>query len=193
MITVDDIVSDGDMVAPAPWTIERSSGQWVSGGFQSVTTPIQVIGPVRVASDKEIRMLPEADRVGSIRSFYATQEIYTTRGHAPAQVPQTVLVTGTGTAFSLPAVPQGGVVQLIKNGALLVPLTDYTLVGNQLTLAVPLVSTDVLTYEYLATQFIEASASDLIRFDGFQYRVLAVYHTPGSAYWKAMATRLAAS
>lgn len=193
MITVDDIVSDGDMVAPEPWIIERSQGTWVSGGYQSITTNIEVIGPVRVASNKEIMMLPEGDRVGSLRCFYATQVMYVTRGHVSAAVPQGGLLVGVGTTFTLPVVIAGGVADIFLNGLMLTPDVDYILVGTTLTLFTAITDTDMLVYSVLVTRKVDSAASDIIEFDGHRYRVLSVYYTPGSAYWKATATRMAAT
>jgi hypothetical protein len=83
MISVQEVVADPDMIAPEPFTILRSTGSWVLGGFQSVVTRISQMGPVQQASNKELRMLPEADRVGSVRSFWCTVPLLLVRGYAP--------------------------------------------------------------------------------------------------------------
>jgi len=78
MISVREVVSDPDMIAPQPWFILRSDGTFVAGGYKTVVSSILMFGPVQQASLKEITMLPEADRIGNIRSFWSTVPIYTT-------------------------------------------------------------------------------------------------------------------
>ena len=73
MINVQEVILDPDMLPDQPFTILRSQGQFVMGGFQSVTTEIQIWGPVQQASNKEIMMLPEADRVAPLITHKVTK------------------------------------------------------------------------------------------------------------------------
>jgi hypothetical protein len=195
VISVQEVVVDPDMIAPQPYTILRSVGTFVTGGFQSVTTPLQTFGPVQQASNKEIQMLSEADRVGAIRSFWCTFAIYVTRGYAPApsthgEVPQGVT---PGTVYTLSQAPPNEVGALYRNGLFQTPDVDYTISGATLTLNVGTAPTDKLYFTWPVTANVQAAASDIIQFEGEQYRVLQVYRDPGSGYFKALGTRLAAA
>lgn len=195
MIDVSDIVSDGELMAPQPFQILRSSGQWVLGGFQSTVNSIYQVGPVQRASDKEVQMLPEADRVGGVMAFWCTIPVYVTRGTLPDfsasfQVPQGVRPTNV---FILNGTYNFGTVTL--NGLLQIPGLDYVLVGGILMMNQTIISSDVLSFvspEINAAD--NPAASDLLVYppNGEQYRVLSVRHYPGSGYWKALGTRLSA-
>lgn len=191
MIYVGDVVSDPDMGDPEPWTVLRSTGSWVAGGFASSTTPITAWGPNRQASNREIAMLPEADRVGSVRAFYWTQAIYLTRATAPEPSVQGAAPVGTipGTVYTLSGAPPGGQLSLYKNGLLLTPVVDYTLSATTVTLTTPTQAGDALWAQWPATALVGAAASDVIVYGGKRHRVLQVYRVPGSGYWKALATR----
>jgi hypothetical protein len=197
MITVQEVVSDPDFTAPEPWTILRSTDAWVLGGVQSTTAPITMIGPVQQSSNKEIAMVPEADRVGSLRSFWSTIPIYVTRGSAPVPSTHGEVPAPVGrfpaTALTLSVAPPGGQVALTKNGGLLVAGTDYAVAGAVVQLAVAAVATDTFWVSWSAVSNTQAANSDILVWDGNQYRVLQVYNDPGSMYWKAIATRMRAA
>jgi hypothetical protein len=82
MISVQEVVSDPDLVAPQQYIILRSAGTFIAGGFQSIVSTLQMFGPVQNSSPKEIAMVPEADRVSSMMSFWSTVPIYVTRANA---------------------------------------------------------------------------------------------------------------
>lgn len=195
MISVQEVITDPDMAAPEPYQILRSTGTYIAGGFQSVTTTISCFGPVQQASNKEIQMLPEADRIGSIRAFWNTQPIYTTRGTAAVPSVQGEVPSGEspGTTYTLSLTPPGGVVDLYMNGLLLTPGVDYTLVGNTITFTTPTPSGTKLWVQWNTTANVQAAASDILVYDDTQYRVLQVYHDAGSGYYKAFGTGMAAS
>ena len=117
MLDMSEVISDPDLCAPQQYVILRSAGSWIAGGFQSIVSTVQMFGPVQQASNKEVGMLPEADRVGEVRSFWSTVPIYVTRVNAASDKIQ------------------------------------YPATGGEV------------------------------------YRVLQVYRTDGSGYWKALATR----
>lgn len=193
MISVEEVVVDPDMIAPLPFTILRSVGQWVQGGFQSTTTPIAQFGPVQQATPKELQMLPEADRVGSMRSFWTTIPVYTTRASVPllGDVVQQLVGTLPGTVFTLGTLYSSG--SLYINGLLQRPGLDYTLVGNTITLNAPAQTGDLLYFSSPLSANVGVAASDIIMFESEQYRILSIYRVPGSGYWKAIGTRLAAA
>ncbi len=58
--------------------LRSTSGQFVSGGFQDAKSEISVCGIVTAASDKEINMQPEGDRVTGAMVFHCEQELFIT-------------------------------------------------------------------------------------------------------------------
>ena len=195
MINVQEVILDTDMLPPEPYVILRSVGQFIAGQFQSVTTPIQQFGPVQQASNKEIAMLPEADRVGSIRAFWSPIPIYLTRGTSP--VPSVYGETPGGTVpgaeFALSQQPPTANVTVYVSGLLMTPDVDYTLSGVTLTLAVPAAVAPWVQWPITAR--VQQAASDIIEYPpgGEQFRVLSRYFDPGSGFWKALGTRMNAA
>jgi hypothetical protein len=196
MISVQEVIQDPDMTDPEPYVILRSTGQWVAGGFQSVVTrTINIFGPVRNATDKEIAMLPEADRVSRVRAFYATQPILLARGYAP--VPATYEETprqASALVWVLSAPPPGNFANITVNGLYMRPNgLDYTLNGTMIAFNVQPPAPGTISATWPVTANVQAAESDVIVYYGEQYRVTAVYRTGGSGYWKALATRMATS
>ncbi len=192
MITVGELIGDPDLTAPQPYTLFRSMGQWVAGGFQSTTTTTQLFGPVQQASNKEIAMLPEADRIGSVFAFWSTQPFYTTRGYAAAPGTHGEQPNGAvpGTAYTLSAPPPNASGWFYINGLLQTPNAAYTLTGASITTAAPTPANAVLWFEWPIAGYTSLSASDILQYEQTQYRVLQTYHDPGCGYWKALATRM---
>ncbi len=196
MIEVQEVIGDPDMTDPQPWVVQRTLGQWqVTGFVNTQTTLISTIGPVRVVTDREIEMLPEADRVGQKRAFYSPLPLLLARGNASTQSVLTQVPSGAipGTVYALATQPQGGAGSLYKNGRLLSPDSDYALSGVTITLTAATQAGDRLWFSSPTTVFLQAANSDVIQYDNSQYRVVSVYRTPGSGYWKAIATRLEAA
>lgn len=191
MISVQEVVVDPDMIAPRPYTILRSTGQFVPGGFLSTETPIPMFGPVQQANLKEVQMLAEADRVGSIRSFWSTQQIFETRGYAPVPGVHGEAPSGSGTIYTLSEAPPAESLCIYVNGLLLRPGVDYTIAGNVIMFVVAPVSSPYVTWQI--TVNVQAAASDKIVYEDETFRILQVYYDPGGGYWKALGTRLAAS
>lgn len=196
MISVFEVVVDPDMIAPQPFTILRSTDVFVAGGVLSTTTSIPMFGPVQQASDKEVSMLPEADRVGSIRSFWSTQPLYVTRGYAPVPgVHGEAPVHASGLLYFLSAEPPADSLCVYSNG-LLLATSKYTVSGTTLTLQS---SPTNLYVTWSITVSVQPSNSDQIQYTDIDsevtetYRVLRVYRDPGGGYWKAYGTRLAAA
>ena len=195
MISVQEVILDTDMLPPEPYVILRSTGQFIAGSFQSVVTKIQQFGPVQQASLKEIAMLPEADRVGSIRSFWSPIPIYLTRGTAP--VPsiygETPAGTAPGTTFTLSQQPPTVNITVYVGGLLMTPNVDYTLSGVTITLVTPAAVAPWVQWPITAR--VQQAASDIIEYPpgGEQFRILQRYYDSGSGYWKALGTRMAAA
>ena len=190
MITVQEVILDPDMIAPKQYDVLRSTGTWVEGGFQSVTTTTQLVGPVQQATNKEIAMLPEADRIGSVRSFWSPIPIYTTRGFAPVPGTHGEALTGSGLVWTLSRVPPNGSINLYSGGLLLRPNgVDYTLRGDTVWFLQAPESAPYATWQVTAR--VGTDASDILVYEGEEYRVLKVYRVPGSGYYKALGTRTA--
>jgi hypothetical protein len=191
VINVQDLVAEPSTTPSQPYTILRSTvgSQFVQGGFDSVTFPITMFGPVQQAQPKEIAMLPEADRVGAIRSFWSTIPVYVTRGYAPAPVTHGEVAAGAvpGTVYTLSAAPPNGMCNVVVSG-LLLPPSAYVVAGTTLTLqASTTITAPWVTWP--ATADVQQAAADKIGFEGFTYRVLSVYYDPSTGYWKALGTR----
>lgn len=190
MITVQEVILDPDMIAPKKFDVLRSTGTWVAGGFQSITTTIKLVGPVQQATNKEISMLPEADRIGSIRSFWAPIPIYTTRGYAPVPGTHGEAPTGSGLVYTLSHLPPNNSVNLYVGGLLLRPNgVDYTLRGDIIWFITAPADAPYVTWQVTAR--VGADASDILVYETEEYRVLSVYRVPGSGYYKALGTRMA--
>ena len=72
-----------------------------------------------------------------------------TLGDGAGKVHETV--SASGTAIVLPSIPVANTLSLYKNGQLLAPGTDYSLVGDTVTLVVAAVDTDLYLADYIAT------------------------------------------
>ncbi len=192
MISVQEVVVDPDTTAPRPFYILRSTGTYVLGGFQSTTVTIPMFGPVQQASNTELQMLAEADRISSVRSFWCTQPIYTTRGYAPVPGVHSEQAQGAGTVYTLSAQPPGGLASVYVSGLLQYPDgVDYTLSGGTITFVSAPASQPFVTWPITVSA--ATNASDILQYDAEQYRVLQTYHDSGCGYWKALATRMAAA
>ena len=194
MINVQDVASDWELQPPEPFTILRSTGKFVNGGFESDTFPITMFGPVQQASNKEISVLPEADRVGSVRAFWATIPIYVTHGYAPVPSTHGEVPMGAvpGTVYTLSAAPPNGVGTLYVSGLALTPGVDYVLNNLTITLTQP-TTTQAPYFTWPVTVNAQAGASDILQYAGFNYRVLQTYLDSGSGYYKALGTRMEAA
>lgn len=76
---------DLSVVASAPelsssFLVQRcSGGQWVSGVWQPTFVVISMYGPVTIATQKDLEMIPEADRPRSAVMFWTTQIVFETQ------------------------------------------------------------------------------------------------------------------
>lgn len=77
MIDVSDVVNDPDFAQG--FTIERSTGQFVAGGFEKTPSNVQGYGVISVAADEDIQMLPEGDRIDGAMVFHSHERIYLTQ------------------------------------------------------------------------------------------------------------------
>lgn len=84
MINLSEVITDPDL--SQGFTILRSNGAWTNGVWiEGTPTAIGAAGVISVAKEKELRVLPEADRPESAMVFHATVPIYVSRvSPAPA-------------------------------------------------------------------------------------------------------------
>ena len=68
-----------------PFTVLRSVGAFAPGGWQETRTVIKLFGRVNAATDKDISMVPEGDRVGQLMTFHAAEPLYVTHLSMSAQ------------------------------------------------------------------------------------------------------------
>ena len=62
------------------FTVLRSSGDWINGRWtEGTVTKIEMTGVVSVASEKDLQILPEADRVSGMMVFHSVKPLYITR------------------------------------------------------------------------------------------------------------------
>jgi hypothetical protein len=73
---LEDVVNDPDLAEV--YTVNRSTGVFAAGGWQSSTTVLQFWGVVTVADSKQLDMIPEADRVRGARMFFSQAPLYVT-------------------------------------------------------------------------------------------------------------------
>ena len=191
MIDVEEAVSDPDMIQPQPFVIRRYNGVFIPGGFQNIlAATFQQTGPVRNATDKEMSMLPEADRTSQGRNFFTTMQVLAARSTTPVLTVHGEAPQGAGTTFVLSTDPSDSGGQLIVNGLLQKLGVDYTLAGKTITLTTPVETTASLWFRRPVTLPIGTGESDVIAYDDDLYRVMAVYRVSGSGYWRALGTKM---
>lgn len=75
------VIDDG--VLSESWTIRRSTGVFTFGGWVTTPTLVPGYGVVSVASEQDLEMLPEADRVTGVMVFHSQTRIYETQLDQP--------------------------------------------------------------------------------------------------------------
>jgi hypothetical protein len=76
MISVAEVVLDPDLAEN--FTVNRLTGSFQLGGWVQTSTTIQFYGIVTVASNKDLQMIPEGDRVTGSMLFHSTERMYLT-------------------------------------------------------------------------------------------------------------------
>lgn len=78
MIDVSELITDPDVAQP--FIVFRQSGSWVAGRWvEGIPTQISMYGPVWVASERDLKQVPEGDRVEGAMMFCSTAPLYITR------------------------------------------------------------------------------------------------------------------
>lgn len=85
MIDLSEVVNDPDM--GESYTIIRNSGKFVAGGWQVTnTSEIKAFGIVSVASSRDLKQVPEGDRIEAAMVFYSITEMMMTREGATSDI-----------------------------------------------------------------------------------------------------------
>lgn len=71
------VIDDG--ILSEAWTIIRSTGAWIKGGWTTFPTNIPAWGVVSVANEEDLAMLKEADRITGTMVFHTVERIYETQ------------------------------------------------------------------------------------------------------------------
>jgi len=78
MIDVSEVLNDPDFCQS--WVVRRSSGTWVNGVWtENAPELVDMSGVTNPATNKDLMMVPEGDRITELRTFYSTETIFTTR------------------------------------------------------------------------------------------------------------------
>lgn len=75
------VIDDG--VLSEAWTIRRSTGVFTIGGWVTTPTLVSAWGVVSVATEQDLEMLPEADRITGSMVFHTQTRIYETQVDQP--------------------------------------------------------------------------------------------------------------
>jgi hypothetical protein len=83
MIDLSRVVA-GNLLTES-YSILRSTGYFAIGGYKTKATEIPGFGVVSVATDQDLLMVPEGDRVSGAMVFHSEQRIYETQmdAHPP--------------------------------------------------------------------------------------------------------------
>jgi hypothetical protein len=103
---LDEVVLDADLAEA--YTIIRSNGKFVMGGWQDTKTTIPGFGVVTVARPNEIQMLPEGDRNSEVRAFYSAQPLYETRDNPQEGTGVSDILVWNGFKYRVMVVPEYG-------------------------------------------------------------------------------------
>jgi hypothetical protein len=76
-IDLSDVVTDPDLAES--YTIQRSTGSFEFGGWVTTPSTIPGYGVVSVATEQDLEMIPEGDRVTGSMVFHSEARIYETQ------------------------------------------------------------------------------------------------------------------
>jgi hypothetical protein len=77
MINMAELITDPDFAQS--YVIVRSSGAFALGGFISTPFSIPAVGPIVLATERDLDQVTEGDRVTGAMKFYSLGPIYQTR------------------------------------------------------------------------------------------------------------------
>lgn len=76
MISVSELITDPDFVQQI--AVQRNTGSFVLGGYQTTPTSMSMPGAVTVAKDQDLETVTEGDRITGAMAFYTLQELFET-------------------------------------------------------------------------------------------------------------------
>lgn len=105
------------------FTVQRSTGKFELGGWKTTPTNIQQSGVVSVATDQDLQMITEGDRVTGAMVFHSVARIYETQLDGGAgQSPYGTGGAGVSTQFVSDQISwRGQLYRILK----LAPYADY--------------------------------------------------------------------
>lgn len=93
MIDVSELLADPDFCEA--FTIMRSTGgSFGPSGWMDNTTAVPSYGSIQPASDKDLRMVPEGDRVSGSLAIYSQQELFVTHNDPQPGISDIVICRG---------------------------------------------------------------------------------------------------
>ena len=92
MLNVSELLSDPDFAQP--FQIQRSTGSFQLGGFAQTTTTLAAVGVILPASEREIQMAPEGDRVTGMISIRTATPLLLTHADGRAGLSDVILWRG---------------------------------------------------------------------------------------------------
>lgn len=93
---LSEVVDDG--VLSESYVIQRSSGVFAKGGWQTTSVNVPGWGVVSVAKEEDLMMIPEGDRVTGAMVFHSQQVIYETEREGGYGSGQSYGQSGFGTS-----------------------------------------------------------------------------------------------
>ncbi|MDU7441763.1 MAG: hypothetical protein E7L05_14625 [Clostridium sp.] len=76
MINLSRVINDTRI--SQEFKVFRKTGEWIKGRFEEKETQIDMNGVIVPATNKEVEMIPEGDRVKGAISIHSTKRLYTT-------------------------------------------------------------------------------------------------------------------
>lgn len=73
MIDVSELLTDPDFCTE--FTLVKKTGEFVQGKFVTQEEEINIVGVTEPVSGRELEILPEADRLKNLRTFYAPSDV----------------------------------------------------------------------------------------------------------------------
>jgi hypothetical protein len=92
MINLSALITDPDFTQQL--VVQRSTGAFVLGGWQSSATPLTIAAVVTVAKERDLQQLPEGDRISGAMLFYTMTELLQSTGGATPQTSDTLTWRG---------------------------------------------------------------------------------------------------
>jgi hypothetical protein len=80
MINISRVINDKRITQT--FTAYRKSGSWIAGRWVQNENPVQLVGVISIAKERDIQQVPEGDRVGGEIAIYSTQALFVTQAQS---------------------------------------------------------------------------------------------------------------